>query len=230
MAPLIVTGYVPLKDHPRSTEEYRQYGAQLTELPGVKLYENELKECWMYEPAKKYAAGHAQGDNPTKNTLGYHVVQHQKTQWLGWALLDHPHADPLIWVDYGVFRLPGVTAKVIREFIGRIAKKTVIRITLPGCWSAEVDNHPLVPCWRFCGTVAIVPRSHVGAFDVGARLLALDGLKRERFATWEVNTWAKFERLLPEIFHWYEADHNATLFTHYRPSCATSASSTAPTR
>lgn len=229
MAPLIVTGYVQLTV-PRSPDEYHRFGAQLCALPGVKYCGCALEDCWMYEPAKKYAAGHAQADNPAKNTLPYHIVQHQKSAWLMQAAREAPHSDPLIWVDYGVFHLPGITPKVIREFMGRIASHPVNRITLPGCWSDNIEPHALSPCWRFCGTVAIVPRELVIAFHTGIKLLALDALKRERFATWEVNTWAKFEKLLPEIFHWYEADHNATLFTHYRPSCATSASSTAPTR
>ena len=214
MAPLIVTGYVPLKV-PRSENDYRRLGARLTALPGVKLYECGLEDCWMFKPANRYADTHGVADNPQKNTLGYHVVQHQKIAWLTRALDDAPHADPLIWVDYGVFHLPGMSETVIRGFMLRVANSALTQIALPGCWPTNIEVSTRVPCWRFCGTVAIVPRALVRAFDIGVRVVAMEQLIRERFATWEVNTWARLERLVPQVFHWYEANHDATLFRNF---------------
>src|SRR5262249_32926731 len=214
MAPLIVTGYVPI-DNPRPQAAYRALGALLTVMPGVKFYDDTLENCWMWPHAKRYADTHAEGDNPAKNTLQYHVVQHQKIAWLARALAEAPYADPLIWVDYGVFHLRGITEKIIQGFMGRVARQRPTRITLPGCWPRNIESTPNVPCWRFCGTVAVVPRHDVLAFDTGVRLVALDRLIRERNVVWEVNTWARFEQLLPEMFEWYAANHDASLFANF---------------
>lgn len=215
MAPLIVTGYVPLENHPRSAETYHALGERLMAIPDTYLCEGWLDDCWLYEALVGQRCIHKVGDNPQKNTLGYHIVQHQKTEWLMQAAALHDDADPLIWVDYGVFGLPGMTDQAISAFMIRIALHKPELVIVPGCWAKQARWNDNVPCWRFCGTVLICPRDCVGVLDGLVKLNTKQRLRREHTVTWEVNTWAHVEHMCPEIFGWYKADHNASLFLNY---------------
>lgn len=85
----VVTGYVPLLDHPRNHEEYARLGAHLGELREAPMlpFRCELRDCWLDAHTRDKDVRHAVADNPKKNTLAYHVVQHQKTAWLMQARL-----------------------------------------------------------------------------------------------------------------------------------------------
>ena len=39
--------------------------------------------------------------NPAKDTLGYHAIQHQKTQWLDRTSHEF-ESDVLVWLDFGI--------------------------------------------------------------------------------------------------------------------------------
>jgi FkbM family methyltransferase len=171
-----------------------------------------LEDCWLYDHVRDRRVDHTVADNPKKNSLAYHVVQHQKTAWLVSALETNPLADVLVWLDYGIFHVPGVTADVIDDFLGRVAARC--EIAIPGCHvvsSASIDS----PDWRFCGGSLVVPRELVLAFHEAVREVTLERLAKTGRVTWEVNDWAEVERrkLLP--IRWYKAGHDATMFTNY---------------
>ena len=213
---VVVTGYVRIPGHPRGADEYDRLGAQLRELrvAPVRMFQSELEDCWLYEHVRDRRVEHAVADNPKKNSLAYHVVQHQKTAWLISALETNPLADVLVWLDYGICHVPGVTAALIDAFLRRVAARRAISI--PGCnvvASALID----LPDWRFCGGALIVPRNLVVAFHDAVREVTLERLANAGHVTWEVNDWAEVERRKRVPIRWYKADHNATLFTHYEP-------------
>lgn len=209
----IVTGYVPIPAHPRTAEEYGKLGEnfRLVKTP-IRPFYYRPEQCWLHgrvPPGTTYS----KGDNPEKNSLLYHIVNHQKTEWLYAASLEERDTDVFVWIDYGVFRLPGVTAEAIDEFCAKLDDK---HIYIPGCWPYDPkkisDEHP---CWRFCGTVLAVPRKHARALDravkdnVKAHIMLSDQI------SWEVNTWARIEQHKTLPIKWYAADHNSTLFTGF---------------
>src|SRR5579859_2872026 len=129
----LVTAYVPIPNHPRTPEEYGTLGEQLGGTPvRKKAFYNTLNDCWMTKYINKlpFVPRSSEGDNPAKNTLAYHAVQHQKTSWLVQAADEDRDADVLVWVDYGIFRLPGVTNQAIYEFMERVDDKAIY---IPGC-------------------------------------------------------------------------------------------------
>ncbi len=148
-------------------------------------------------------------DNPSKNTLAYHCVNHQKTSWLVQAADEYPDADVLVWVDYGIFRLPGVTNKAIYEFTEKLDDKAIYA---PGCWDKPEAVESSYPNWRFCGSVLAVPRKLVDQLDYECRVAARQHITKTKNVEWEVNTWARVERKTKLPFHWYKADHNVSMF------------------
>ena len=214
----VVTGFVPIQDHPRKVEEYVELGNRLKSAlvtRPVQAFYYEMPDLWLtqfieklppMEPPLKWATY----DNPAKNTLEYHCVQHQKAEWLATAANMDQEADTFCWVDYGIFRLPGVTNQAIYEFMEKLDDKAIYA---PGCWGKPDAVEAAYPCWRFCGSVIAVPRKLVDQFDYGVRVAARQHVSATKNVEWEVNTWARVEAKTKLPIHWYKADHDGSLFT-----------------
>src|SRR5215471_9474028 len=113
-----VTGYVPIPGHPRSEAEYHRLGVQLVDNKKTIFAEGTLQDCWLYDylddtygmDTTKFT--HSIADNPKKNSLDYHIVQAQKTEWLVAAAKFDPFSKVFAWIDYGIFSIPGVTIEI----------------------------------------------------------------------------------------------------------------------
>lgn len=215
----VVTGYVTIPGHPRSPDEYERLGARLRELlvAPVRIFRCPLEECWLNEHVRKRDVEHATGDNPKKNSLGYHVVQHQKTAWLVAALKTDPEASVFVWLDYGIFHQRGVTVEVVDDYLRRVrdSSDAAHEIAIPGC-TAYPSGQDRWPDWRFCGSSLVVGRELVNDFHSAVREVAPDRLDRSGRVTWEINDWAEVELRKMVPIRWYKAGHDATQFTHYR--------------
>ena len=217
----IVTGFTPIPDHPRSELEYHAWGSRFTEVAGEHsrvFYDTPLKNCWLQNWLDTRSDKHdfivSRGDNPNKNTIAYHAVQHQKTEWLKLATMADDNADTFVWMDYGIFHQPGVTAAVISDFLKRVRPND---FAIPGCWNPKdgVRLDQSMPNWRFCGSLAIVPRQYVVEFDALVKMTTKARVRFLNHLTWEVNDWADVELMKKLPIRWYEADHNEKQFTNY---------------
>ena len=211
----LVTAYVPIPNHPRTAQEYGELGEKLGGVPcRKKCFYDQMQNLWMTKYVNKlpFVPHASEGDNPMKNTLAYHAVNHQKSTWLAQAAREDPEADILVWVDYGIFRLPGVNNQAIYEFMEALDDKAIY---VPGCWGRPDAIESAVPCWRFCGSVIAVPSRMVDAFDFSCRVAARQHISSTKNVEWEVNTWARVEqkRDMKLPIHWYKADHDVSLFT-----------------
>lgn len=217
--PEVVTGYIPIRDHPRSAATYGELGEKMfRNLSGkisIKSYYETVRETWLWKLIDKEYAGkikHSQGDNPAKNSLAYHCVQHQKFAWLLKSAINNPIAETFIWIDYGIGHVPGVTPEVVSDFLADVKKDD---FAIPGCWSAEnAILNDAFPCWRFCGGVMVVPRQYVFKFYRAIKDHVMQRLKQTKNVSWEVNSITAVEPSLP--IRWYYADHNETMFTNYK--------------
>lgn len=158
-------------------------------------------------------------DNPGKNTIFYHCVQHQKFNWLcASAILDRNAHDTYVWMDYGIFgSIPGITLEIVLDFLNRIKKKD---FAIPGCWektdAAKALEYPLEwPCWRFCGGVLVVPAKKLQPLFHAVREEVLSIANFHRTITFEVNTLARCEAKGLIKPRWYAADHNERMLTGY---------------
>src|SRR3954463_1400145 len=206
----VVSAYVPIPGHPRSEAEYDLLGDKLLKVEGHILFaKGELERCWLYQHLfneyKPETYSCSASDNPAKNTLSYHIVIAQKTEWLEVASYLDPQADVFVWIDYGIFHIPGVTAEIIADFLRRVENEKAI--VIPGCWEKDAyiynDKHP---CWRFCGGLMVVPREHIKTFNAAVKGEYIRWLKETGNISWEANTLARLERQKPDLpLWWYHA-------------------------
>jgi hypothetical protein len=216
----IVTGYVPIPNHPRTAAEYGTLGEPLGTLPfPIKAFYNRVQNCWLYKEVHKSnkTLTHSEGDNPQKNSLAYHIVQHQKFEWLGAATAIDNEADTFVWLDYGILHQPGVTVAVIEKFLKRVWIDPVDDVvTIPGCWPVNYsffkDDQPN---WRFCGSLFVVPRHLVKPLALEMRKVTLKGIENTDNVTWEINDLSRLERKGKVPIRWYQADHNQSMFDNY---------------
>lgn len=210
----VVSGYVPIRNHPRSAAEYGKLGEKLGLLPvPTRAYYLPVERCWLHQHlvTVPFAVSHSEGDNPAKNSLDYHIVQHQKFQLLYEDAMLDPEPDVFIWIDYGIYHIPSITPKVIADFLAKVKKND---LAIPGCWPAKPVRDDQ-PCWRFCGGVMVVPRNEVSPLFTEVQANVARHLKRTHNVSWEVNTLARVELDHRVPIRWYKADHDATIFSGY---------------
>ncbi len=219
MAPVtVVSGFIEIPDHPRGLADYKALGegleaaVQCVGVPMVVADQEKVGDTFLAQYLKAVPnPAHAVGDNPEKNTLAYHCVQHQKFVWLSAAAAqDSDNTSVFVWIDYGILHVPGVTVAVIQRYLERIGDYGS-SVILPGCWPKGDVRHE-TPCWRFCGGLMAVPAPLVKTFTRGVMGTAARQIMTTRTVEWEVNTLARFEQggLVPMT--WYQADHNETMF------------------
>lgn len=226
MVTQVVTGYIPIPKHTRTAAEYGEYGEKVFgPLAGagvdIKRYMEQYQDTWLwkYISRAKVPPTHSAGDNGAKNTLAYMCVIHQKFGWLLKAAIENPKVDTFVWIDYGIGHVPGVTADVVWDFLQQVKPND---FAIPGCWpKGQAVLNDFMPCWRFCGGLMVVPRTHVHKLYKAIKGTALDHVNKTGNVTWEVNTMAEAEqnKKLPKL-RWYQADHNETMFTAYPPSAS----------
>jgi hypothetical protein len=218
---LAVTTYVPIPNHPRTREKYEDLGKLLLAagIPIVRL-DGTLEDCWLHRYLQdRYAPGeftHSVADNPAKNSVGYHVVQAQKSELLAiTAERVDDAAEVLVWIDLGIFHLPGMTPQVIRDFMWRADDE--LAIAIPGCWNLDYEYDDRYPCWRFCGGLMVVPCKYAAAFDYEMKAEYKRHLRETNNLSWEVNTLSRLERRGTSLPLWhYRANHDSSIFSNYR--------------
>lgn len=214
-----VTGFVPIPNHPRSTLAYGEFAPGLFgAISPYTFFDTTLDKCWLqnYIDGLGFTPTHSVADNKAKNTLAYHIVQHQKFEWIKEAQQFHPEADVFVWIDYGILHVPGITAAVISRFLEKLeATANIPHVTAPGCWDRcePVDKYP---CWRFCGGLIIVPAQEVTALYNAVQQDVAYCIDKTRNVAWEVNTLARIESRRRIPIRWYSADHNASMFDNFR--------------
>lgn len=220
----LVTGYVPIPDHPRPPEEYGKLGEQLAQCTAsTAVFYVTLQQCWMDRVLCKLGKNsltHSVADNPAKNSMDYHIVQHQKIEMMLAAATKDPDAEVLVWVDYGIFHVPGITVAVIQDLLK--AAESEKKISIPGCWrwkemkrDGKIEINDSWPCWRFCGGVIVCHRDYIRAFDREFKEATMRRVIETKNVTWEVNDLAHMDLKRPLPIRWYKADHNETIMTGY---------------
>ena len=209
----LVTGYIRLNLPNRQHAEYERLGGELVAAAEggghqVMLGGGAVDDCWHWSLSE--GATLPLG-NPDKDTREFHAVQHQKTSWVVDAS-EQTSADILVWMDYGLLHVPGITSGMVSQFLDRAARESPRdRLGMASIWGAPTRQ----PDWRsvewWCaGGVFTVPRSVAFAWHdaVVDRAIAM---RAAGHVTWEVNTWAAVWARCNNVVLPWRCDHNETI-------------------
>lgn len=114
-----------------SYEQFHSLGDQLKSAAAGRIVafdeERSVKDLWAYHlleanpdlmpadpnpPADRF-------DGPADAVIS-NIVCHERFEWVRRAAELHPDVDVFVWIDYSVFKQPGVTAEVIRDYLDAI--------------------------------------------------------------------------------------------------------------
>ena len=209
----LVTGYVRLDLPNRSHDEYERLGRQLVgaaEAGGhlVNVFGGTVEDCWHWHLS---IGAELPLGNPGKDSREFHAVQHQKTAWVKEAA-KITDAEILVWMDYGLLHVPGITADMVPAFLERAAASAPRdRVGMASIWGSPRR----IPDWRsvewWCaGGVFTVPRSMAFVWHdaIVDRALAI---RAAGHVTWEVNTWATAWARWNNVVRPWICDHNETI-------------------
>ena len=209
----LVTGYIRLDLPNRQHAEYERLGSQLVavaEAGGhqVMLGGGAVEDCWHWTLSE---GAEIPIGNPAKDSREFHAVQHQKTSWVV-DVAEQTDADVLVWMDYGLLHVPGITADMVPRFLERAARDAPRdRVGMASIWGAprSVPGWQ-APEWWCAGGVFTVPRSFAFAWH-DAVVDRATALRAAGAITWEVNTWASAWARWNNVVQPWICDHNETI-------------------
>ncbi|CAB4372025.1 MAG: hypothetical protein F2947_08155 [Actinobacteria bacterium] len=221
---LVVTGHVPRAFPSRhlSFEQFRGLGDQLKLAAEGRILvfdgDRAVEDLWAHRllvanpdlmpadpdpPADRF-------DGPA-DAVTSNIVCHERFEWVRRAAELHPDIDVFVWIDYSVFKQPGVTAEVIRDYLDAIERTPVDSVTAPGVWpKVAIDDSR--PHWRFVASTWMCPRELVVPLSDLANLVLEVRATHTGKITWDANTLSYVELLDVLPFRWYPGDHNETQF------------------
>jgi len=220
----LVTGYVRLDGH-RPHERYVELGNRLLSLPlpitlftdaagfspGPSVEVRPAGRLWLQSMIGDASPIIPRTDNPTKDTLAYHCVQHQKTAWLAEAAREHP-GDMLLWVDLGILHVPQVTRAHVARAVGLAERIPPDVVTLASIWGEPTKPiDPGVISWHCAGGVAACHASRAWTWHQSVIAEASGLLRISNRVSFEVNTWASVWLRHPTRFRSYRCDHDASI-------------------
>ncbi len=149
--------------------------------------------------------------NHGKDTRDYLIVQNAKSEFIKIAS-NILQSKFYAWIDAGIFKIIKDSDNLTTS-LQNIPDIPEDKITIPGCWEKGVNLNQINDQinWRFCGGYIIVPSVLVNTFNSLCEKqlkLTLD----IGCLTWETNSFASIEVENPELFNWYQADHNISMF------------------
>lgn len=152
-------------------------------------------------------------DSPT-----YCCIINNKTGFVRRAIELNPHATSrFAWVDFGILYIDSTEGfeDAILAKIQRLERSSFDGVVLPGCWNPsrpyQIDPFRQL-CWYFCGGFFAGPRDRLIEFDDLASAEYEDALINRGINLHDVNVWYLAYRKRPDLFCWYAADHNISMF------------------
>jgi hypothetical protein len=142
--------------------------------------------------------------NECKDTLDYLAIVNSKPGLVARTVAMHPAAALHAWVDFGLFHVIRDDATAHRRLRSLPVTAPDDRVVLPGCTAASHGDWRAID-WRFWGgffhgsTDAVLRFAHLHEQAFHALLPAV---------TWEVNLWARLEKVHAWDCRWYAADHD----------------------
>ncbi len=160
-------------------------------------------------------------NNPTKDTINYMLTMNSKTDFINKAIklydeLNYNY-DNYVWIDFGIYYLVK-NSELFTSLIQNIFSKSYNKIRIPGCWNLNTIysiNLLTDISWYFCGGIFGGNRDYLLNFSELVYNKCLDIINKYNTLPWEVNIWYLIYKDNPDLFDWFSADHNLTMFNNY---------------
>lgn len=147
----------------------------------------------------------------SKDTIEYYALMFCKVYFMKLAyemnLVGTPY---MAWIDAGSFKLFKDVENAQRKLVHYRLKEGINKIIIPGSWSRRDVQLDRVS-WRFLGTFFISPVTDIILKFWNNINEIMRPLLEKGYIVWEINYWALVEFVYPDLFYWYQGDHNDSL-------------------
>jgi hypothetical protein len=191
------------------------------------FFEKEDLFLWPYKELASKFSVHT--GNPEKDTLGYMMVQSQKSEWLCIAnQIDSLYSEEKewVWMDFGIFHMFRGNSAIFRQEIESMQHRILLRLksgsvrkmTFAGCWSETCrfgrDIYKDI-YWVFAGSVFGGNAASIFEFACYMREKCMQIMREYNTLMWEVNIWVLLLNEHPDLIQRYQSDHNTAIFAGY---------------
>jgi hypothetical protein len=182
------------------------------DLDHVQVVVCELEDTWTYNACEPWSTKLPTHRNQPKDTFRFLALINAKVEFVVKGILLNPFKmTNFAWIDFNIFHI----IKDVPLSIKRLQRLCDVdidsnRLTVPGCWAANNSWDGNHINWRFCG--GFIFGTSLAFLEIYELYKAhmTEYFNKFNCISWEVNVWAYFESMYPELFKtdWYAADHN----------------------
>jgi hypothetical protein len=154
--------------------------------------------------------------NLIKDTYNYMALMLSKVYFIQEAIrLNYFNTTHYSWIDLGILKLNFNPTNIMHN-LNKINSYQGNRIRIPGCY-LKMDNDLLSTNnidWTLCGSFLSGSKEFLLIFQSYINEMILE-LQEKNIIVWEINVWSCIVKSHPELFDWYYALHDDSMFSNF---------------
>jgi hypothetical protein len=224
----------------RTIEKYIEYGKVLLQTKIQKIifideiifnelknYSNELtylipikkESMYLYKYKKLITNFNLNSTSPEKDSFEYMVTMCSKTEWITKAIeLNYFNSRNFIWIDFGIKHIFNCDDNEFIKKIENINNKIYKKIRIGSIWNPNIQYYGDIYKdiqWYFAGGVFGGDIKSLLLFSEKTKEMCIKIIQEKNTIMWEVNIWYLIYKEIPELFDYYNCDHNSSLVDNY---------------
>lgn len=156
-----------------------------------------------------------------KDTLDYFFLMCNKTEWIKKAIeMNLYNTNNFIWVDFGIRYIFKCSDKDFLNSIEQLNQKSYEKVRVGSVWGkfgrSYYNEDPYTDIiWHFGGGVFGGNKDSLLEFASLTKDMCIKTITEKNTIMWEVNIWYLIYKEKPEIFDFYDCEHDRTLIENY---------------
>lgn len=195
----------------------------------LKDYENEYtklivttkKDIYLYQYTHLLTNLDIHTSRPDKDTIDYYFLMCNKTEWVKKAIeLNLFNSDNFIWVDFGICYIFKCGDDEFIKSIERMKEKSYDTLRIASVWRKfgrtsynENPYHNII--WHFGGGVFGGNKDKLLRFAHLTKEMCVRTISEKNTIMWEVNIWYLIYQENPDLFDFYDCEHDRTMINEY---------------
>jgi hypothetical protein len=197
-------------------EELRVYANEYT-----KFVVTKREDIYLYQYMNLLTNVRVYTTKKDKDTLDYFFLMCNKTEWIKKAIEINPfNTGQFIWIDFGIRYIFKCGDKEFINSIEQLNQKSYEKVRVGSVWGkfgrSYYNEDPYTDIiWHFGGGVFGGNKDSLLEFASLTKNMCIKTITEKNTIMWEVNIWYLVYKENPELFDFYDCDHDRTLIDNY---------------
>lgn len=195
----------------------------------LKEYENEYtklivtarEDIYLYHYTHLLTNLHIHTTRPDKDTIDYFYLMCNKTEWVKQAIeLNLFNSDNFIWLDFGIRYIFKCDDDEFTKHIERLKETSYNAIRVASVWRkfgrTYYNENPYSDViWHFGGGVFGGNKDKLIQFAELTKDMCIKTIIEKNTIMWEVNIWYLIYKENPNMFEFYDCEHDRSMIDGY---------------